>query len=136
MVWDFYIKCKENPSDILSSTSLNCHDIINEFFVPIEIEYFWWRSSRSVTFKTVNEIEYTMFRYASPVTVHRPESYVTDDRVLEKLVGIEKATLAKHITSSAESGWDFSSRWLGTEFNEEDSHFAKLIFLETCRVRS
>ena len=78
MVHDFYIACKNHPEALQGIGKSSCSEIL-EIFVPVlrkEIE--WWDENRSIELK--NDV--TMYRYASPVTVNRPEAYMADERVL------------------------------------------------------
>ena len=70
-----------------------------------------------------------MHHYASEVNTNRPEAYLQDEEVLKRLTnGDERKTLAAHITSAAESGWDFSYRWTGTNYtNNEDEVLPMMI---------
>jgi len=45
----------------------------------------WWQEYRTIEIETPSGTNHTMNRYASPIEVNRPESYMTDERVLAPL---------------------------------------------------
>jgi alpha,alpha-trehalase len=58
-----------------------------------------------------------MFRYAVTTSAPRPESYLTDyntahDPSLEKLNDTAIPSLYAELATGAESGWDYTARWL------------------------
>merc|ERR1719489_315818 len=85
---------------------------ISRYLPHMETEYSWWETNRSIKIG-----DYSLFHYNSPVNMPRPEAYMNDFNVLQKLASAEdKQILSSHITSAAESGWDFSSRWTGSKY--------------------
>ncbi|RPD56072.1 glycoside hydrolase family 37 protein [Lentinus tigrinus ALCF2SS1-7] len=84
-----------------------------------EAELKWWAQNRSlnVTSPFTNKT-YTMARYAVNNTAPRPESYLTDyltanDPALSTpLTEDQRSNLYAELASGAETGWDYSSRWL------------------------
>ena len=51
-------------------------------------------------------------RYWDDETSPRPEAYKEDLELAEHLPEVKRATFYRNIRAAAESGWDFSSRWL------------------------
>ncbi|KAI9066018.1 glycoside hydrolase family 37 protein [Trametes sanguinea] len=84
-----------------------------------EKELKWWTDNRSVnvTSPFTNQT-YQMFRYAVNNTAPRPESYLEDyltanDPTLKTpLTEQERADLYAELASGAETGWDYSARWM------------------------
>ena len=105
-------------------------DILIEFLPAVKSELLFWRSGeRSVKVPNPNDssLWITVTRYHSSWTKPRPESLREDLETFSKfkdgmglswdaLSGEEKASKRKRlftdICAAAESGWDFSSRWL------------------------
>ncbi|XP_014246527.1 trehalase-like [Cimex lectularius] len=74
-----------------------------------EMQYFL--TNRQVSVKKDGH-EYSMFRYYAPSAGPRPESYYQDYTLASDLNTLEeKQRLYTNLKSSAESGWDFSTRW-------------------------
>eukprot|EP00659_Diplonema_papillatum_P008858 gene8858-13729_t len=72
-------------------------------------EYDWWMSGSTV----VSFGNRTLNRYAiSNVTYPRPESYVEDVHTTAGYPDAVRDRMWGDIAGAAESGWDFSSRWL------------------------
>ena len=99
--------------------------------VPLLLrEYTFWTTNRSVEVPAPNGKTYTLHRYAVNNNQPRPESFREDwitannesyyansgiiYPVHKPLTDVEKATLYANLASGAESGWDYSSRWLRT----------------------
>ncbi|MBK2126327.1 trehalase family glycosidase [Fangia hongkongensis] len=82
-------------------------DEIAPYLPALEQEYQFWITKR--TYK-LNEQNY--FHYCDPERTPRPESYIEDINLANTLSTDEKPKLYQAIRSAAESGWDFSSRWM------------------------
>ncbi|KAI0629777.1 glycoside hydrolase [Trametes polyzona] len=84
-----------------------------------EAELKWWADNRSlnVTSPFTNRT-YTMARYAVNNSAPRPESYLEDystanDPTLETpLNEQQRSDLYAELATGAETGWDYSSRWM------------------------
>ncbi|KAH7382719.1 Six-hairpin glycosidase-like protein [Phaeosphaeria sp. MPI-PUGE-AT-0046c] len=93
----------------------------------LELEYDFWVKNRTVTLERAGQ-NYSLNHYAVENTQPRPESYYEDyvtannqtyynkkgqqfnaSRALNET---EKATLYSNLASGAESGWDYSMRWV------------------------
>ncbi|KKY16058.1 putative glycoside hydrolase family 37 protein [Diplodia seriata] len=95
--------------------------------IPIlEKEYDFWTTNRTVEIQKDNRT-YSLNHYAVANTEPRPESYLEDYRTANNksyysesgiiypgtdLNDSAKALLYSNLASGAESGWDYSSRWL------------------------
>ena len=55
---------------------------------------------------------YVLNLYSSKTGLPRPESYREDVATAEGTVPTKRAALYDNIAAAAESGWDFSSRWI------------------------
>ncbi|XP_076802688.1 trehalase-like isoform X2 [Clavelina lepadiformis] len=96
-------------------------ELLQNALPVIEKEYHFWMESRTVQFGS-----HTLNFYASDVNQPRPESYREDKKLIEQLSTEDGRALMKHITSACESGWDFSSRWAGTNFSTETNVLLQL----------
>ncbi|KAI0763541.1 glycoside hydrolase [Trametes elegans] len=83
-----------------------------------EAELKWWADHRSlnVTSPYTNQT-YTVARYAVNNTAPRPESYYQDystanDPTLPTLSEDERSNLYAELATGAETGWDYSARWM------------------------
>lgn len=108
MVYNLY----EHSDDEMKKEILN-----GEFLKTAEIEYEFWMKNRVVKFEYNGE-EYEMNRYFVSTDYPRPESFTEDIKTYENFKkanpGIKnyENKLYGHIKAAAESGWDFSTRWL------------------------
>ncbi|CAM9624275.1 unnamed protein product [Chrysoparadoxa australica] len=72
----------------------------------LETEYKWWMSPEGSRVVMVGK--HQLNRYWSAARVPRPESF-REDEATSKLGG---EAVLPHLTAAAESGWDFSTRWM------------------------
>lgn len=76
--------------------------------------------------------QYTLLRYYAPSEGPRPESYGEDYATAGYFTDPQrKQQVYTDLKSGAESGWDFSARWI---FNEQGGNNANLSFIQTSRV--
>lgn len=94
-------------------------DVLVKYLPHIEKEYRFWMSGVSTDCKVVNtavsravELErgVVLNRYFDNQTDPRPESFGED--ISTASVSSDPNRLYLHLRAAAESGWDFSSRWL------------------------
>ena len=121
----YYTKRSQPPFYIMMVSDLINHqpdetkrlDMTREFIDSMMDEFDWWEKNRAVQVR-----QHTLHRYASDVDTNRPEAYLPDEHVLSQLDHdpAARAQLAAHITSAAESGWDFSYRWTGERDIDND----------------
>ncbi|KAI0754492.1 glycoside hydrolase family 37 protein [Daedaleopsis nitida] len=84
-----------------------------------EAELKWWAENRTLNVTSpFSKTTYAMARYAVNNTAPRPESYLTDyltanDPALSTpLTAQQRADLYAELASGAETGWDYTARWL------------------------
>ncbi|ETS87327.1 hypothetical protein PFICI_01155 [Pestalotiopsis fici W106-1] len=125
---------------------------ILERALPLLIkEYDFWVNNRSVEI-TAGETTYTLNRYDVENTQPRPESY-REDYVsannqsyyatsgiiypeVKALNDSQKADLYANLATGAESGWDYSSRWLANPSDAADDVYFPLRSLNTRNIVS
>ena len=88
--------------------------ILKDGVKAVQREYYWWIRHRSVSvFSVKTGRTYVVNNYnVTNINGPRPESYIEDVNTSRGLPEKEKMKLFSSIASAAESGWDFSSRWL------------------------
>jgi len=103
---------------------LKSDEVLLEFLPAALTELEFWRSRRSIKVRADDGSIYTMSRYFSSWQTPRPESwkedvsswreYVDSRNGSEDQVNIpaDEMEFYRHIAAAAESGWDFSTRWL------------------------
>ncbi|KAJ7683028.1 Six-hairpin glycosidase-like protein [Mycena rosella] len=83
-----------------------------------ERELAWWAANRTVNVRSpFTGKTYAMAQYSATNTAPRPESYLQDyltahDPTLPALNASQRAALYAELASGAETGWDYSSRYL------------------------
>uniref|UniRef100_A0AC35TH43 Trehalase n=1 Tax=Rhabditophanes sp. KR3021 TaxID=114890 RepID=A0AC35TH43_9BILA len=93
-------------------------DFLFEALPVLEKEMSWWEQNRMISV-SVNHHDYDVFRFRADSNVPRPESYFQDVNTTSKITDLqEKHRVWRDISSAAESGWDFSSRWLRNTSDE------------------
>ena len=111
----YYTKRSQPPFYIMMVEDLINHqpegekiNMIQQFISSMTDEFEWWEQNRNITVG-----QHQLYRFASDVNTNRPEAYLQDEEVLSRVNEADREQLASHITSAAESGWDFSYRWTG-----------------------
>ncbi|CAI9093410.1 OLC1v1028908C1 [Oldenlandia corymbosa var. corymbosa] len=81
---------------------------------PLLTEYEFWNSGiHRVTIKDSKGEIHNLNRYYAQWNTPRPESSTIDKETASKLPNdCEKTQLYRELASAAESGWDFSTRWM------------------------
>ncbi|XP_019830465.2 trehalase [Bos indicus] len=74
-------------------------------------ELDFWTKNRSISVSSGGK-SYILNHYEVPYGGPRPESYSKDAELAATLLEGNRDTLLAELKASAESGWDFSSRWL------------------------
>ncbi len=69
---------------------------------------FWMSGSRVVTLPNGSVLN----RYWDDRAEPRPESYRPDYQIAQSLPAAQRANFYRNVRAAAESGWDFSSRWM------------------------
>ena len=80
-------------------------------FHPLNIEHDFFMATHSKKVK-INGKEILLNFYNANTVLERPESFRQDNKLVENLETKERERVLKGLSSMAESGWDFSSRWL------------------------
>ncbi|KIP05208.1 glycoside hydrolase family 37 protein [Phlebiopsis gigantea 11061_1 CR5-6] len=100
-------------------TATNDTGILDRALPLAEKELAWWNTNRTsnITSPYTNKT-YPMARYAVANTAPRPESYLTDyltandPTLATPLTADERADLYAQLATGAESGWDYSTRFV------------------------
>ena len=87
-------------------------DFVRSNLKTLGNEYNFWEIYRSVALN-VSGVRHKFAIYKANMTTPRPESYWHDYEIAETLSDKNmKSKFYEAVASAAESGWDFSSRWL------------------------
>ncbi|XP_024529022.1 probable trehalase isoform X2 [Selaginella moellendorffii] len=78
---------------------------------------FWCADPHRVHIRDANGVEHVLTRYYAMWDEPRPESSTIDMQIAKGLERHQRAELYHHIATAAESGWDFSSRWMEDRHN-------------------
>ncbi|KAL7071716.1 hypothetical protein ACQ4LE_009150 [Meloidogyne hapla] len=104
------------------------YDFIKKALPILEKEMEFWTNERSIEVP-IGEKTYRMFQYRVGCNVPRPESFCEDVRLVKQKTKVEdKRQIWRDLSSAAESGWDFSSRWM------KHPEKPKLIEIETTNI--
>lgn len=82
-------------------------EAIAPYLPALEQEHAFWHQPE----RLVQVGEYSLSRYWDALAIPRPEAFKEDVAVAERS-GRPHAEVYRHLRAAAESGWDFSSRWL------------------------
>ncbi|XP_077234084.1 trehalase 1 [Tasmannia lanceolata] len=75
--------------------------------------HFWNSGTHKVTIQDAQGHNYALTRYFAMWNKPRPESATIDEVSASKLMNVsEKEYFYRQLASTAESGWDFSTRWM------------------------
>lgn len=115
----------------------------------LEQEYEFWVNNRTVTLERAGR-NISLNHYAVLNTQPRPESYYEDYQTANNrtyfntegkqfnatkpLNETEKATLYSNLASGAESGWDYSSRWIANPSDAVNDNYFPLRSLNTIEI--
>ena len=116
-VWDYY----QRFGDV---------DLLQTALPTLVQEYEYWMSAQhAVVITDAQGIAHTLNRYNVENSTPRPESWLKDYQLAQTAFKTdqERAIFYKHIASAAESGWDFSSRWLKDFTNLETIRTADIV---------
>ncbi|KAF2313494.1 hypothetical protein GH714_011255 [Hevea brasiliensis] len=81
--------------------------------VLLKEHQFWNSEIHKVTIQDAQGRNHTLSRYYAMWNKPRPESSVLDKKYASKLLKVsEKQQFYRELASAAESGWDFSTRWM------------------------
>jgi Neutral trehalase len=92
--------------------------IYKNYYKAIETEYLYWMDESKNTKHVVKMPDgSTLNRYYDQEGVPRAEMYAEDVSTASKVHDEKRTALFRNLRSAAESGWDFSSRWLKDGMN-------------------
>ncbi len=126
----YYLSRSQPPffaSMVQLLASMKGDDVFTRYLSQMETEYdFWMQGADSLTrdehtYKRVVRLQggEVMNRYWDDKATPRPESYAEDvqtmSEVHERFPERDAGDVFRHLRAGAESGWDFSSRWLEKE---------------------
>ncbi|XP_066393856.1 probable trehalase isoform X1 [Miscanthus floridulus] len=88
--------------------------LVNKAFPSLLKEHSFWMSDvHRVAIRDNHGRVHNLTRYQASWDKPRPESATTDEQIASRLASAAKKEKFYHqIASAAESGWDFSSRWM------------------------
>ncbi|PIN22449.1 Neutral trehalase [Handroanthus impetiginosus] len=117
----YYTNRSEPP--VLSSMVIDIYnrtgdkDLIVKSLPALLKEHEFWNSGmHKVIVEDAEGSRHTLNRYYAMWNKPRPESATIDREIASKLSNeCDKAQLYRELASAAESGWDFSSRWMRDE---------------------
>ncbi|KAI3420251.1 Trehalase [Globodera pallida] len=95
-------------------------EFLKKILPTLEKELNFWRTKRSVQvwLKGKNT---TFYQYRAESNVPRPESFCADVDTVKDIPKLEdKAKVWREMASAAESGWDFSSRWIEEDVGSKE----------------
>ncbi|KAK2099565.1 hypothetical protein P7K49_020913 [Saguinus oedipus] len=92
-------------------THTNDTAFLQENIETLALELDFWTKNRTVSV-SVGGKNYLLNRYYVPYGGPRPESYSKDAELANTLPEGDQEVLWAELKAGAESGWDFSSRWL------------------------
>ncbi|KAL5719054.1 alpha,alpha-trehalase [Ranunculus cassubicifolius] len=98
-------------SDIYNRTQDS--DLVKKALPALLKEHQFWNSGiHKVIIQDVNGSNHTLSRYFAMWNKPRPETSTIDIESASKLNESEKQHFYRELASTAESGWDFSTRWM------------------------
>ncbi|THU74325.1 hypothetical protein C4D60_Mb04t32170 [Musa balbisiana] len=130
--WDSYWTISQPP--LLSSMILEIYkkthdlELVKQSLPLLVKEHKFWNSEiHKVTIQVARGKKHSLSRYNAMWNKPRPESATTDEESASKLsTAAHKKNFYHQLASTAESGWDFSSRWM--------SNSSDLTTLETTSI--
>lgn len=94
-------------------------DILKRALPLAEKELDWWKTNRTITVKSpYSNEDRQITHYAVVNSAPRPESYLPDYQTANgadlttQFSDAQKADIYAELASGAETGWDYSSRWM------------------------
>ncbi|KAK0413908.1 hypothetical protein QR680_007052 [Steinernema hermaphroditum] len=94
----------------------NDKNFLREILPVLEKELDFWHKNRTLDM-SIKGRNVTVFRYRTNSNVPRPEAYMSDVNRAQAIPEDARPSLWKNLASTAESGWDFSSRWCADHKN-------------------
>ncbi|CAM6090222.1 unnamed protein product [Calypogeia fissa] len=88
---------------------------------------FWTTAPHVVHIQDSTGVVHSLSRYFAKWNTPRPESATIDIEVAEQVEESKRPQLYNDIASTAETGWDFSSRWMEDRFNLSTLRTSKVV---------
>lgn len=85
--------------------------------VLIQEHKYWTSGPKQVIISDKKGLKHSLSRYNANWKAPRPESFTIDKQVAQGVLRSKQQFLYHDIASAAESGWDFSSRWMRDQMN-------------------
>lgn len=103
-------------------------DLLKMAFPTLLQEHRFWSSGfHKVIVQDVHGAKHSLSRYYARWDTPRPESATIDMETAAGLTESQKKLLYREIATAAESGWDFSSRWMRDRKNLTTLHTTSII---------
>lgn len=103
-------------------------DLLKMAFPTLLQEHRFWTSGiHKVIVRDAHGAKHSLSRYYARWDAPRPESATTDMETAAGLTETKKKLLYREIATTAESGWDFSSRWMRDRKNLTTLHTTSII---------
>ncbi|XP_018563566.1 trehalase-like [Anoplophora glabripennis] len=96
----------------------------------LEKELKWWLNNRVTVVKKDGK-SHMLAHFSSEADTPRPESYFEDVKTCAEFEQESKKNCYMNLRSGAESGWDFSSRWM---FHQNHSKCSNLTHIQVTRI--
>ncbi|KAL3100672.1 hypothetical protein niasHT_020951 [Heterodera trifolii] len=117
MVYDYFLATNDTK-------------FLQEVLPVLEKELGHWSKNRSVEVE-VGGKKQTFYQYRADSNIPRPESFCQDVQLVTNISNTQrKADIWKNVASTAESGWDFSSRFMKKD-NSNKANPWNLVNLQT-----
>ena len=102
-------------------------EVYAAYLPELEKEYAYWMDRSAPTRHLVQMPDGSLLnRYYDQLNIPRQESY-KEDVIISKEKGMNNPELNRDIRSAAESGWDFSSRWLSDGIQLKTMQTTKIV---------
>lgn len=92
-------------------THTNDTAFLRDNIETLALELDFWMENRTISVSSGGQ-SYVLNHYAVPYGGPRPEAYSKDFELADTLPEEDRVALWAELKAGAESGWDFSSRWL------------------------
>lgn len=136
----YYISRSQPPFFSLMVELLAEHEgeaVLHEFLPQLEAEYAFWMQGKDALHEDFEAHRHVvrmadgayLNRYWDDANTPRPESYHEDVELAHHASqhGANTDEMYRHLRAAAESGWDFSSRWLSDGKNLDTIHTTDLL---------
>ncbi|KAI0217060.1 hypothetical protein L0F63_003895 [Massospora cicadina] len=91
---------------------------LTQHIATLDKEYRYWMDHHSVFVSGGRGKQYRLNRYVVNNKEPRPESYREDINTVNTTKNSDKQRIYADLAAGAESGWDFSARWIPTTYNK------------------